>query len=194
MPFAPATLVEDAEDCYFGLSGAEDATPFMTITFECTPEMRRKCPGVVHVGCTARPQLVSVRENVKKALKRVQRNGGCPGIDGRAVEELPGYLRGHWPVLRDQLWSGTSRPQPVKRVEIPKAGGGVCKRGIPTVVDRLHSAVDAPGAAEAMGPDVLGAQLWVPIWALRPSGRGQGAGIDSTGLSVGRRHRFGEIL
>ena len=75
-------------------------------------------------------------ENVKKTVKRVQKNGGSPGSDGMPAEELPGYLRGNWPVIRDQLLSGTYRPQPVKRAEIPKAGGGVRKLGIPTVLDR----------------------------------------------------------
>ena len=75
--------------------------------------------------------------NVAKAVKRVQRNGGSPGIDGMPVEALPDYLLGHWPVIRDQLLSGTYRPQPVKRVEIPKGVGGVRKLGIPTVVDRF---------------------------------------------------------
>jgi RNA-directed DNA polymerase len=76
-------------------------------------------------------------ENVKKAVKRVQKNGGSPGIDGMSVEALPGYLRGYWPVIRDQLLSGSYRPQPVKRAAIPKAGGGVRKLGTPTVVDRF---------------------------------------------------------
>jgi RNA-directed DNA polymerase len=84
-----------------------------------------------------RMEEVCERANVEKALKRVQRNGGSPGIDRMTVEELPGYLREHWPVIRDQLLSGTYRPQPVKRVEIPKRGGGVRKLGIPTVVDRF---------------------------------------------------------
>lgn len=58
MPFAPATLVEHAHGCYENLSGAEDPARFMTITFNCTPEMRRTSPGVVHVDGTARPQLI----------------------------------------------------------------------------------------------------------------------------------------
>jgi RNA-directed DNA polymerase len=54
------------------------------------------------------------------------------------VEQLPGDLVEHWPALRDQLLQGTYRPQPVKRVEIPKPGGqGMRKLGIPTVLDRF---------------------------------------------------------
>lgn len=63
MPFAPATLVEDAEDCYIGLEGARDTARFMTITFDCTPWMKKHCPGVVHIDGTARPQLVNKKDN-----------------------------------------------------------------------------------------------------------------------------------
>jgi carbamoyltransferase len=58
MPFAPATLVEYADQCYLGMGGATDPARFMTITFDCTPDMRKQSPGVVHVDGTARPQLV----------------------------------------------------------------------------------------------------------------------------------------
>ena len=58
MPFAPATLAEQADDCYEQLEGARDAARFMTITLDCTVKMRDTCPGVVHVDGTARPQLV----------------------------------------------------------------------------------------------------------------------------------------
>ncbi len=63
MPFAPATLAENAAECYEGLSGAEDTARFMTITFKCTPAMQRLCPGVVHLDNTARPQLVNKSDN-----------------------------------------------------------------------------------------------------------------------------------
>jgi len=53
------------------------------------------------------------------------------------VGALPGYLVQHWPVIREQLLSGTYEPKPVKRVEIPKPDGGVRKLGIPTVLDRF---------------------------------------------------------
>jgi RNA-directed DNA polymerase len=53
------------------------------------------------------------------------------------VDELPEYLKQHWPEIREQLFSGTYQPKPVKRVEIPKPDGGVRKLGIPTVLDRF---------------------------------------------------------
>ena len=76
------------------------------------------------------------RENLIEAWKRVKRNQGGAGIDGMTVEELKPYLDEHWPAIQKQMQSGTYKPQPVKRVEIPKPEGGVRKLGIPTVVDR----------------------------------------------------------
>jgi len=75
--------------------------------------------------------------NLRRALKRVQRNKGSPGMDGRTVEELPAYLKQHWPALREQLLQGRYQPSAVQRVEIPKPGGGVRTLGIPTVLDRF---------------------------------------------------------
>lgn len=75
--------------------------------------------------------------NIKHALARVMQNGGSPGIDGMTVEALPGFLIHHWSSIRESLLKETYRPQPVKRVEIPKPQGGHRLLGIPTVVDRL---------------------------------------------------------
>jgi RNA-directed DNA polymerase len=80
---------------------------------------------------------VCERDNLKEALKQVRRNKGAPGIDGMTVHELPDYLKDHWPDIKDKLLKGEYKPQPVKRVEIPKPGGGVRKLGIPTVLDRF---------------------------------------------------------
>jgi RNA-directed DNA polymerase len=82
-------------------------------------------------------EAVCERENCLRALKRVKANKGSPGIDGVKVGELPGYLKQHWPAIREQLLSGSYEPQPVRRVEIPKPDGGVRKLGIPTVLDRF---------------------------------------------------------
>src|SRR2546425_184397 len=77
------------------------------------------------------------RENCQQALRRVKAKKGSPGIDGMRVEKLPGYLKQHWPAIREQLTSGTYQPQPVRRVEIAKPDGGMRKLGIPTVLDRF---------------------------------------------------------
>lgn len=63
MPFAPVTLWEERERCYYGLEGAEDAARFMTVCFDCTPEMKRSSAGVVHCDGTARPQLLRREDN-----------------------------------------------------------------------------------------------------------------------------------
>ena len=82
-------------------------------------------------------EAVCERENLKKALRRVKANKGSPGVDGMTVDELPAYLRAHWPTHRDELLRGTYAPSPVKRVEIPKPDGGVRQLGVPTVLDRF---------------------------------------------------------
>ena len=80
--------------------------------------------------------------NLKRALQRVCQNQGDPGIDGMTVKELPAYLGDHWSEIRSQLLAGSYKPRAVKRVEIPKPGGGERKLGIPTVLDRLvHQAI-----------------------------------------------------
>jgi RNA-directed DNA polymerase len=80
---------------------------------------------------------VCERDNCLQALKRVKSNKGSAGIDGMTVGQLPDYLKEHWPTIREQLLGGTYKPQPVKRVEIPKPDGGVRQLGIPTVLDRM---------------------------------------------------------
>jgi RNA-directed DNA polymerase len=80
---------------------------------------------------------VCERENCKQALARVKANRGSAGVDGMTVQQLPEFLKQHWPAIREQLLSGAYVPQPVKRVEIPKPDGGVRKLGIPTVLDRF---------------------------------------------------------
>lgn len=72
-----------------------------------------------------------------KAWKRVKANGGSAGVDGLTVKETVEYLKTHWPRIREELQDGRYRPQPVRRVQIPKSGGGMRELGIPTVTDRL---------------------------------------------------------
>jgi RNA-directed DNA polymerase len=82
-------------------------------------------------------ERVVERDNLFRALKQVQSNGGSPGIDGMTVEELAPYLKEHWLRMKQVLLDGTYQPQPVKRVEVPKPQGGIRKLGVPTVVDRF---------------------------------------------------------
>ena len=95
-------------------------------------------------------ERVGERPNLWAALARVKANGGSPGPDGMTSEELPGDRQPHWPALRAALLAGPSRPQPVKRVELPKSGGGVRKLGMPPVLDRFL-------------PQAL-LQGWQPAW------------------------------
>jgi len=70
-------------------------------------------------------ERVVARENTQKAYARVVRNKGGPGIDKMTVSALKAYLQANWPAIKEQLVTGTYRPKPVKRVAIPKPGGGV---------------------------------------------------------------------
>lgn len=74
--------------------------------------------------------------NLSRALHRVERNGGAPGPDGMRIEELRDFLAATWSDIAQRLAHGTYKPQPVRRVDIPKPGGGVRALGVPNVLDR----------------------------------------------------------
>lgn len=82
-------------------------------------------------------ELVVERQNLMAALNRVRSNKGSPGIDGMTVGELAAYLKDNWLRIREDLLAGRYQPQPVRRVVIPKPGGGERELGIPTVLDRF---------------------------------------------------------
>ena len=99
-------------------------------------------------------------QNLLAALERVERNGGAPGIDGMTVEEIRPYLKEHWLEIREALDQQAYRPNPVRRVEIPKPDGGVRLLGIPTVLDRfLQQAI-----AQALTP------LFEPLFSTQSYG------------------------
>jgi group II intron reverse transcriptase/maturase len=77
------------------------------------------------------------RANMVLAWKHVKTNRGSAGVDGLSVDETEEFLKTHWPRIRDELQSGKYRPQPVRRVQIQKPGGGERELGIPTATDRL---------------------------------------------------------
>jgi carbamoyltransferase len=82
MPFAPATLLEYADECFEGLDGARDSARFMTITFNCTEKMRAQSPGVVHVDGTARPQIIDPQTSPDfyKILTAYHQRTGIPSL------------------------------------------------------------------------------------------------------------------
>jgi RNA-directed DNA polymerase len=82
-------------------------------------------------------EKVLSRENMWRAYERVVGNAGAPGVDGVTVAELKPLLQTRWEAIRKELLDGTYKPSPVRKVEIPKPGGGLRTLGIPTVVDRL---------------------------------------------------------
>jgi RNA-directed DNA polymerase len=113
-------------------------------------DVSRPGPQVGRSGRLASPELSSQpvrldglweqvfsRSNLIRALRRVERNAGAPGVDGLTTEEFRGWLNEHWGEVRDSFDAGTYRPSPVRRVEIPKPDGGVRLLGVPTVLDRL---------------------------------------------------------
>ena len=77
------------------------------------------------------------RENMRMALDKVKANKGAAGIDGIEIEDIDQYLRENWVEIRNKIRRRKYKPQPVRRVEIPKPNGGVRNLGIPTVVDRV---------------------------------------------------------
>ena len=96
---------------------------------ECNPESP--------TGTKMLMEEVCKRANLERALKRVKAKKGSAGIDGMKVEELAMCLKENWLKIKEQLLSGTYKPNPVKRVEIQKPDGGIRKLGIPTVLDRF---------------------------------------------------------
>lgn len=77
------------------------------------------------------------RDNMVEAYRRVCANKGASGIDGIPVEDISGYIRENWVRIREEIRTRSYKPQPVRRVEIPKPNGGKRNLGIPTVMDRI---------------------------------------------------------
>lgn len=129
-----------------GLQGEETVSPS-----EPTAE-RSDVPArtgeVVHRQQGSLWELVFSRENLSAALKRVEANRGAAGVDGMGTEDLRPWLVDHWPQVREALDAGVYRPLPVRRVAIPKPGGGERLLGVPGVLDRLVQ----QAIAQVLGP------------------------------------------
>src|ERR1700722_12456389 len=92
------------------------------------------------------------RRNIENALLQVTSNKGSGGIDGMQTDDLRDSLNGNWTQLRGQILSGIYKPDPVRKVEIPKPQGGKRMLGIPTVLDRLIQ----QAVAQWLGPQYEG--------------------------------------
>lgn len=103
----------------------------------CSGEVPMATNGNGRSGTAALMERMVEGGNAKAALKRVRQNKGSPGVDGMTVDELPQHLAENWEQIRAQLLEGTYQPKPVRKVEIPKSGGGVRQLGIPTALDRF---------------------------------------------------------
>jgi group II intron reverse transcriptase/maturase len=77
------------------------------------------------------------RQNLALAWKQVKQNGGCAGVDGMTICQFEERQEFYLDVLHCKLRTGTHRPKPVKRVEIPKSNAGTRKLGIPAILDRI---------------------------------------------------------
>jgi len=111
--------------------GQGEARSFTGIDEACRPrqELDGTGPGLL--------LTVLARDNLQRAMKKVRSNKGVAGVDGLDIDQTAQLLRTRWPDIRQSLLAGTYRPQPVRRVMIPKPGGGERELGIPTVTDRL---------------------------------------------------------
>jgi len=109
-----------------GFRSNNGADPSVPITGQPTPAIK-----------DLMAQVLST-PNMLMAYKRVVGNNGAAGVDGMKVETLKPYLQTHWNLIKEQLEQGSYYPKPVRKVEIPKPGGGGMRMlGIPTAVDRL---------------------------------------------------------
>ena len=98
-------------------------------------------------------EIVFSSDNVLRALQRVERNGGAPGVDGMTVAALRPWLRVNWRTVRRQLDDGRYRPAPVRRVTIPKPDGGKRELGVPTVLDRVIQQAMAQALTPIFDPE-----------------------------------------
>lgn len=119
--------------------------------------------------------------NLNAAYLQVKRNGGAAGVDKMDCDRLLGYLIGHGEVLKERIRQRTYRPNPVRRVEIPKDNGGKRQLGIPTVVDRMFQ----QAIAQVLSP-IYERQFSDGSYGFPPRARGQ-AGTDSRDQDSGTR-------
>jgi len=105
----------------------------------CGPPREHQGTGLARTkaGPSGLLEAALTRENLQAAWKRVKANKGAAGVDGLDTEQTARLLQTSWPQIRQELQAGRYRPEPVRRVMIPKPDGSQRELGIPTVLDRL---------------------------------------------------------
>ncbi len=117
------------------------------------------------------------RGNLIRALQAVEGNAGAAGVDGMETKQLRRYLLEQWNRIREQILKGTYEPRPVRRVDIPKAGGGTRMLGIPTVLDRfIQQAIH-----QTLSP------LWEPVFSAHSYGFRPGRNAQQA-IKAAQRH------
>ena len=123
-------------------------------------------------------------KNLHDALKRVESNKGAPGVDGLEVKDLRCYLGEQWQGIKAELLAGEYKPQPVRRVDIPKPGGGTRMLGIPTATDRfIQQAV-----LQALSP-IFDPHFSPSSYGFRP-GRSAHQGVSAAREHIEAGHRW----
>lgn len=117
------------------------------------------------------------RENLERACKRVKRNKESPGVDGMTIDDAKAFLRQHWPNIQSRLLDGNYRPQPVKRVEIPKPGRRSQETRRPLCRRPPDSTSRAASSSRAMGSDIFGAQFRISAGVVCPPGCSPGTAL-----------------
>ena len=138
--------------------------------------------GAVHLSATATKghsspeelklmEVVVGRENMLRALKRVEANKGAPGVDQMPVTQLRPYLKEHWRRIKEELLAGNHQPAPVRRVQIPKPGGGMPRARHPYGSGPPHPAGHASGAGADLRTRLLRIKLRFQTRPKREAGR-----------------------
>jgi len=117
-----------------------------------SPASERRKNGIQIVEEDLLERILS-RDNLNLAYKRVKANKGSHGVDGMTVDEFLPHLKQHGVTLKQRILDGEYKPQPIRRVEIPKPDGGVRLLGIPTVVDRMIQQAIAQELTKIFDPD-----------------------------------------
>jgi hypothetical protein len=109
-------------------------------------------------------EIICERENMRRALKRVRSNKGAPGVDSMTVDQLPSYMRRHWPQIKEELLNGTYKPFPVRRKEIQTTARRCPFARYPYSTGPVSPASSRSGTPADLGTPVFWFKLWFSSW------------------------------